>query len=477
MTVRSLCAATLLPAFFLPCSADAEIFDLVNNYEITGVARYIKSADFNNDGLDDFVVTSDSTFVGGGWGGYEVFLSNGDFSFMPMGVIPLDTTGAEIFRWGIMTGDFIEDGNEDLLIVNRSNSTKLYSGNGTGVFSLVSTYTWTVYGHVADIDNDGHLDLAGVNQSSVANEDSVIAMLGDGSGGFIQSWAFDDATTYPNSYNSCQGGYFGGLTDTIIDLCVPCDMGFLVFQGNGDGTFTEPDYYTAQPLGDASQYCSACGDFDEDGFTDIAVTGQAGMSEYSTFIFLNQGDGTFEQSEPGFGYFIGSSGSSIATADLDLDSHLDLSVGSGGGGSIAGNGDGSFGLVLSDKPWTPFVLIDVDLDGDLDLILKYGQVFTNTTISLGCEEEESISQPVLSISPNPFSSSLSISYNLPEPAQIELSVYDLTGRLVEDLVSSSISAGENTSVWNPDPILPVGCYVIVLDAFGDRAVRRCVKLN
>jgi len=72
---------------------------------------------------------------------------------------------------------------------------------------------------------------------------------------------------------------------------------------------------------------------------------------------------------------------------------------------------------------------------------------------------------------------LSISFNYPEPSQVNLSVYDLYGRLVENLDSGSIQAGENTSVWNPDPSLPNGCYLIVLDVSGERAVRRCVKLD
>ena len=98
-------------------------------------------------------------------------------------------------------------------------------------------------------------------------------------------------------------------------------------------------------------------------------------------------------------------------------------------------------------------------------------IVTGTGINLG-------SSYLLSLctSPNPFSSSLSIAYNLPEPALVELSVYDISGRLVVDLVSSTLTGGDHISIWNPDPSLPDGCYLIVLDACGERAVRRCVKL-
>ena len=82
----------------------------------------------------------------------------------------------------------------------------------------------------------------------------------------------------------------------------------------------------------------------------------------------------------------------------------------------------------------------------------------------------------LSANPNPFSSSLIISYTMPEPAEAELSVYDLSGRLVETLEMGSMSSGEHIRTWTPGSSLPDGCYLIVLDACGERAVRRCVKL-
>ena len=82
----------------------------------------------------------------------------------------------------------------------------------------------------------------------------------------------------------------------------------------------------------------------------------------------------------------------------------------------------------------------------------------------------------LGVSPNPFSSSLSISYSLPGFAEVELSVYDLSGRLVETLNVGSMSSGEHIRTWTPESSLPGGCYLIVLDACGERAVSRCVKL-
>lgn len=109
-------------------------------------------------------------------------------------------------------------------------------------------------------------------------------------------------------------------------------------------------------------------------------------------------------------------------------------------------------------------------NNQLNQFIKGARGFEST----GIEKEPSLLR--LAIRGNPFSSSLSITYNLPEPVQVELSVYDLTGRLVENLENSLVPAGEHTSVWAPHPELPNGCYLIVLDVFGQRAVRKCVKL-
>ena len=64
-------------------------------------------------------------------------------------------------------------------------------------------------------------------------------------------------------------------------------------------------------------------------------------------------------------------------------------------------------------------------------------------------------------SPNPFSSSLNISYSLPEAMQASLAVYDITGRLVGAPEDGVLDAGEHTSVWDSGE-LPSGCYVVML---------------
>lgn len=98
----------------------------------------------------------------------------------------------------------------------------------------------------------------------------------------------------------------------------------------------------------------------------------------------------------------------------------------------------------------------------------------------GVSEGESTPDPLpvsMVCYPNPFSSSVGISIILNEPAWVDLSVFDLAGRQVGKLYSGVVSHGECNSSWIPEPGIPTGCYLIVLDARGQRAVRRAVLLR
>lgn len=50
--------------------------------------------------------------------------------------------------------------------------------------------------------------------------------------------------------------------------------------------------------------------------------------------------------------------------------------------------------------------------------------------------------------PNPFNASTTITYTAPEKSRVELSVYDVEGRLVGNLLNGEISPGAHQTVWN-----------------------------
>lgn len=463
----------LMVGFCIPSSTSAEIFDLVHGYEIS--ASDIRSADFNNDGLEDFAVVED--IAGDGY--YEVFISNGDCSFTRPGAVLVDILGVS----QLLIGDFTEDGNEDILVMILYFTSRLYIGDGTGQFTEFETYPWTAHnGCVADLNNDGHLDIVGTPFDTLNHYppvyiygDTVLVMLGDGTGGFSEGWVFDENPFFPFPYYSCQLAYFDKPeTDSILDLCVPCFEGFLVFQGVGDGTFSDPEYYDYVPSEVDNWLFSTSGDFDEDGYIDIAISVEnAGMSSPSTYVFLNQQDGTFVQA--GSGYFVGACViERIATADLDLDGHLDLSLGAEGGcGSIAGYGDGTFNGEYSERlsiyPYCGFVLMDMDLDGDLDLANRGVGVYENNTITQGCEDGTSGTFPGfrLSASPNPFLTGVSIEVDGYQGSDCILQIFDLSGRLIREL-EPVIGDGKAVFMWDGISYggsdLPSGIYTARLNS-------------
>ena len=65
--------------------------------------------------------------------------------------------------------------------------------------------------------------------------------------------------------------------------------------------------------------------------------------------------------------------------------------------------------------------------------------------------------------PNPFNPSTTISYELPEPTSVQLSVFDMLGREVAVLVDGERSAGRHAVRFNAEG-LTSGIYVYRIHA-------------
>ena len=57
-------------------------------------------------------------------------------------------------------------------------------------------------------------------------------------------------------------------------------------------------------------------------------------------------------------------------------------------------------------------------------------------------------QRVLSNTPNPFTGTTSINYRLPARSNVQVRIYDLTGRLVLQLVDDVANQGDYSALWN-----------------------------
>jgi hypothetical protein len=80
--------------------------------------------------------------------------------------------------------------------------------------------------------------------------------------------------------------------------------------------------------------------------------------------------------------------------------------------------------------------------------------------------------------PNPFSQSTNIRFNLAQSGQVDLSVYDVRGRLVDNLANRVFSAGQHMVTWNGQSNergkLPSGVYFVKVEAGNFRSTQKVI---
>jgi hypothetical protein len=106
------------------------------------------------------------------------------------------------------------------------------------------------------------------------------------------------------------------------------------------------------------------------------------------------------------------------------------------------------------------------LSGDNRYLANGFQVVRITDITASPEQFG-----IVDVYPNPFNSSTSLTYNLPEAARIEVSLYDLAGRQVADIVSRNAKAGQHT-ITVDGAGLSSGVYVVKLCSYSGISKRK-----
>lgn len=146
--------------------------------------------------------------------------------------------------------------------------------------------------------------------------------------------------------------------------------------GNGDGTFNASFTYEALAGTPGPSYAVLSGDFNNDGTDDLFYhtnLAAGGTAE----ILLAQGDGTYVSN----GTYDARMGYRAAVGDVNGDSRLDV-VGFANTDChvLLGNGDGTFlassTAVYAFGGWRG-TLVDMDQDGDLDVVSQHGTVFVS----------------------------------------------------------------------------------------------------
>ena len=78
--------------------------------------------------------------------------------------------------------------------------------------------------------------------------------------------------------------------------------------------------------------------------------------------------------------------------------------------------------------------------------------------------------------PNPFNPVTTIPYQLPKSAFVNLSIYSITGQLVETIVNGYKSTGLHTVEWNAREV-GSGIYFYKITAGEFTEVRKCLVLK
>ncbi len=239
----------------------------------SGVAMF----DYDNDGrLDLYFATATRLPPGSARSGpNRLFRNLGGNRFKD--VTEAAGVGFRGFCHGIIVGDLDNDGDADLFLCNYGPNV-LYENRGDGTFRDISKAAgidrpnWSTGGALLDYDNDGDLDL-------------YIANYGD--------WKL------PEDDQFC-----GQLEPRRVRLY--CSPNFirptkhLLYRNNGDLTFTDvydrvirsidPETRKPRPRTDGRGFAAVTADLNSDGLIDIYVVNDM----CPNFLFLNRGDGTFD---------------------------------------------------------------------------------------------------------------------------------------------------------------------------------------
>lgn len=258
----------------------------------------IEHADFNLDGNTDLVV--------GGNSGVDILIGNGDGTFK---------NAVSVNGYAAITGLEVKDVNYDgyadvqtLTMYSAGLVTQFNNGDATFSLPVLNTLgTYPMGFTMADVNSDNSLDVISANQGS----DDMSILLGD-------SGVFNGLSSLGNVTNSdpyaVDASDING--DGFVDIAVVLSNinKVRIFFNDQQGSFTNP-YYVSFPM---PVYEVNLKDINGDTYKDLLVSGNSNI-----YISLNDGAGNFISFNT---YNIGGLGYNLDYGDFNEDGYLDIAA-------------------------------------------------------------------------------------------------------------------------------------------------------
>ena len=490
--------------------------------------------DYNNDGFPDLFVenggsnTNQTNFL---------YINNAGASFekITTGVIVNDLSGS----WGSATADYDKDGNLDIFVSNFNQNNFLYKGNGDGTFTKITTGSvpndggFSVGCAWGDYDNDGYPDLFVANANFAAGQPNFL-YHNNGDGSFTKITSGSIVTDIANSTGGSWGDYDN---DGDLDLVVAnyFNSPNFLYRNDGGGTFTK--ILTGPVVTDAnSSVGSAWGDYDNDGDLDLFVSND---NNQNNALYSNNGDGTFSKITTGDIVNNAGRSNGSSWGDYDNDGDIDLYVTNGDQPIVQSNflyrNDGNsnnwvnilFKGTTSNKSaiGTRITLKAVILGNPVtqtreifgqtgynaqnslneefglgnaaiidSIIVKWPSGSTEIFTGISTDQFYTITegQGIVNIHPetgsviescklhqnypNPFNPSTRISFDIPKNGNSVLSIYDISGKLIETLLNENLVRGTYSVNWDASA-QPSGVYFYKLQTTDFTETRKMILIK
>ncbi len=348
------------------------------NYILESTACTVAVFDYDNDGKPDIFLLSGST-IDAELGKEKVsksalFKNLGDWKFEDV----TQKAGLTNERWGmgVAVGDYDNDGFADLYVGNYGVS-RLYRNNGDGTFTDVAGKVglggkgWHTGATFGDYDKDGRLDL------------------------FVPAYIDFDLKDLPPSPADFAKGITGRNFCQFRGQPVMCGPRGLkgakdkLFHQKPDGTFEDVSAKAGvTDAGDYYGFSSVFIDIDGDRDLDLLVVNDSTPKQ----LYINRGDGTFEETGYASGIALNENGREqagmgLAVGDYDNDGRVDFHITNFSDDSntlYRNDGEGNFSDVTfpagMGEPTIPFLgwgtsFIDFDNDGWKDIIAANGHIY------------------------------------------------------------------------------------------------------